>query len=1112
MAIALIGSSLQGAGQPLEINHSDQFEVLNTPLGLVYYLVGNVVLETETGFIYCDSATYRQGATANLKGRVVVDEADYRLTADSVAYDLTRRFAWAWGDSVVVWTYKDSIYASGKYAEYDQSAELLHMSQRPTVLFGYPDSADMLEVIADNIDYSSQTRIADADGQVTMKSGNVRTSSGCATADLANNVLDLYDNPIAWRGKSRLEGGVIGVILENRKVHRIDVIDSARGSFIEAVESDTMLHDESKLAGDYMVLDFEKGELAKVTCYGQAYSWYYPNPRGGKKQDENEVSGDTIIFFTEDNRLKSVHVVGGAIGSFISHELADTADSNHAPKVDTVQYESARIEYGLRDSLITLRKSARVNSGRVGLESHKIELNTETKIVKAWSAIVVGDSVRSRDELAKELQPNAIPVILYEGDEKMYGDYLEYSIDTEKGRIVQSKSHYTQGFYYGNRLVREQKKIFYVDDGRYTTCSADDPHFHFRSKSMKLMEGDKLIARPVVFYLGRLPLFAVPYYVFPLKRGRHSGILPIDFGNFQSGQRYVRNVGYYWAASENVDWQGGFDYYERQRTITISNRVNFVKRYVLSANASASYTRATSYDRSKAAETGSTRWIASGAYQHTISPSFEVSAIGSYQSDASYFTDFSSNLDERLNRSVTSKANFTKRFGKSVSLTGSVSHNVNLDAKSRTDNIPTASITLPSLYPFGGGSRDASGQVVTKWYHGFIVRYSPQVLNISTKTTRRDTSFSPVLEIQTRKKYARVNHNPSLTLPVIKPIRWITIVPSFSYNESWSKIFRTDQSEVFRTGLSDSIGIDPNPIYRTYSYSAGASAKTDLYGTLTPNFAGLIAVRHVLTPGVSYAYTPEIDRLPDVRAYTGAIGGSRKSSTFSFSLRQLFQTKYRKGEEERNVDVLSITSSFGYNALADSIKFSDVSSTLESSALRWVNLRSNLAHSLYRPGTANLNWRSPYLLEFDFAASTSFSGSGFIFDDNRNQPILNDTASAQGSPPGPRPWRLGLEYAYSESGRGSDFRKSTHFISASLQFSLTPTTTVSLGQRYNFLTGKTIHNAISIQKKIHCWSGYLYWVPTGSNRGFGFKLFVTDIPAVKVDNNYSGFLDGVASR
>ena len=83
-----------------------------------------------------------------------------------------------------------------------------------------------------------------------------------------------------------------------------------------------------------------------------------------------------------------------------------------------------------------------------------------------------------------------------------------------------------------------------------TICDADEPHFHFKSDNLKLIEGKKLIARPVVLHIGRLPILAVPYYVFPLQKGRHSGILPFTLGNIERGERYIRNVGYYWAASE----------------------------------------------------------------------------------------------------------------------------------------------------------------------------------------------------------------------------------------------------------------------------------------------------------------------------------------------------------------------------------------------------------------------------------------------------------------------------------------------------------------------------------------------------------------------------------
>ena len=108
---------------------------------------------------------------------------------------------------------------------------------------------------------------------------------------------------------------------------------------------------------------------------------------------------------------------------------------------------------------------------------------------------------------------------------------------------------------------------------------------------MKLIEGDKLIATPVVFYIERLPLLALPYYIIPLKKGRHSGILPFTFGKFERGDRWVKNVGYYWAASDYLDWLGSVDYYDIRRTFTLNSRLNFVKRYVLDGFVSTAYTK-----------------------------------------------------------------------------------------------------------------------------------------------------------------------------------------------------------------------------------------------------------------------------------------------------------------------------------------------------------------------------------------------------------------------------------------------------------------------------------------------------------------------------------------
>ena len=110
--------------------------------------------------------------------------------------------------------------------------------------------------------------------------------------------------------------------------------------------------------------------------------------------------------------------------------------------------------------------------------------------------------------------------------------------------------------------------------------------------------------------------------------------------------------------------------------------MSFRKRYVFDGYVTGKYTRITGYDRSVAAENMSTRWILNAAYNHTFSPSFNIKASGQFQSDATYFTDYSSNLDERLNRVVTSRVNFSKKFGRNTALSGYFKHDVDLDRES----------------------------------------------------------------------------------------------------------------------------------------------------------------------------------------------------------------------------------------------------------------------------------------------------------------------------------------------------------------------------------------------------------------------------------------------
>jgi hypothetical protein len=247
----------------------------------------------------------------------------------------------------------------------------------------------------------------------------------------------------------------------------------------------------------------------------------------------------------------------------------------------------------------------------------------------------------------------------------------------------------------------------------------------------------------------------------------------------------------------------------------------------------------------------------------------------------------------------------------------------------------------------------------------------------------------------------------------------------------------------------------------------------------------------------------------------------------TFGLDHLFQAKWMKGEREISKDLLSISSGFSYDFEKDDQPLSNLSTRFQSSALPLISsLSGSMVHTFYNPDDGDLEFFSPYLLSFNVNANFRLAGKNFLFDDRDDEVSQRSSRIARGADSvsqltnlepttsgrysGQRKgWSLTATYSYRESGRGNFWSKSS-FINLSLRFNLTPSTAISYTQRYDITRNLTISNSVNIVRQIHCWSGSLYWVPIGSNRGFGFKLYVTDIPEIKIDSNHDTFLESIS--
>jgi lipopolysaccharide assembly outer membrane protein LptD (OstA) len=102
---------------------------------------------------------------------------------------------------------------------------------------------------------------------------------------------------------------------------------------------------------------------------------------------------------------------------------------------------------------------------------------------------------------------------------------------------------------------------------------------------------ESVTARPIVLNIGDVPVAVLPMIVAPLKSGRKSGILTPKFGGDQVQGFYMKNLGFYWAASDYWDATLKADIIEgaeaRFERTSFNGLIRYKKRYVLDGNISA---------------------------------------------------------------------------------------------------------------------------------------------------------------------------------------------------------------------------------------------------------------------------------------------------------------------------------------------------------------------------------------------------------------------------------------------------------------------------------------------------------------------------------------------
>ncbi|HEY4612636.1 MAG TPA: putative LPS assembly protein LptD, partial [Bacteroidota bacterium] len=318
----------------------------------------------------------------------------------------------------------------------------------------------------------------------------------------------------------------------------------------------------------------------------------------------------------------------------------------------------------------------------LGLKAARIDVNWDTADLTAFGVKDTADTTGNKYAGLPELA---------DAGEKYNGSRIGYNFRSKKGKISLADTEIEQGYYHGEEIKKVEDDVLFVADGRYTTCDNDEhPHYYFFSPKMKVIVRDKVIAEPIYLYIADIPVFWLPFGVFPNKAGRRSGIIAPAYGQDARKGHYLSHFGYYWAISDYFDLTTTFDWFARGGWLNRSS-LRYAKRYDFSGSINASMTRTHEGEPGDPDRVEQRDYNISVYHNQQIDPTARFDVNFTFTS-GTYYRNFSANQNEILRQNVVSTATFSKSWeGTNRSISLSAYRDQNLQTGAVEERLPSIS-------------------------------------------------------------------------------------------------------------------------------------------------------------------------------------------------------------------------------------------------------------------------------------------------------------------------------------------------------------------------------------------------------------------------------------
>lgn len=705
-------------------------------------------------------------------------------------------------------------------------------------------------------------------------------------------------------------------------------------------------------------------------------------------------------------------------------------------------------------------------------------------------------------------------------------DSIRVNLRTKVGIIREVRTQEQEAWVHAGLSKRHANGEVHSLRGKLTTCDRPNPHYHFQVSRMMVLPDDKIVSGPAYMKFRKVPTpLAIPFGLFPNKKGGSSGVLIPVWGNNPTLGYFLLNGGWYQQLGERADLSLTGDVYSRG-SWALRGITRYRARYRYSGNLQLNHSTLLNSDPEFPDFSRQRNFFVN--WTHTVDPRASLtdrfSASVNVGTSNNYRNNFNSSFGEYLSNTFQSNISYTRLWpGRPYSLALNALHRQN--TLNRTFDITLPALTfnvqriLPVqlLRPAGAPSR---------WYDQLAFTWTTNLDNrLSTTEERLYMDNLPTLA-----REARNGMRHAATLSSTFKTRYFSVNPEFRFTDRWylETLRKTYDTEANAT-VTDTV----RGFRRAGEWSAGATLTSKLYGMYTFRGRTLRAIRHTLTPSAGLSYRPDNStRIEGPFGPQGALSSYSpfqigiygepsvgQSGTLNLGLIQNVEAKVRDARAMRAdttgqeglqlkkiklIDFLGINTS--YDLLQDSVRWAPVAIAARTLVANAVNVNVNSTWDPYavndlgqriERSQRSLNGALARMLYTNLAVGVELKSKRYGQGSEGPPPgsqVVQDSDPAKGADQSfSMPWRLGVNYSYdvSRAYTAGAFEQ-TERQSVLFNGDITVLKHWKLGgsSGYDIVAGEWTPTSLNLYWDLHCWEFNFNIIPIGLRKSFMVRINV----------------------